>query len=172
MSRVQIKIVGDKAHIFSKYNPERVEILRDIPFRRWDKDGKFWEIPAGEVEQLRARLTGRGDTVFDDVPCDDSRHDAERARWQAEYAGLEHGYKVLQGQNKRLRQDILALKANGAVSGQSWAEHLLGRLDAAQADEVYRALSRVLHPDGDAGGDTELMDVLDAAHDLLSTRTW
>ena len=54
------------------------------------------------------------------------------------------------------------------VVGAGWAETLFAAVGPARAAAVYRALSRVLHPD--AGGDTALMRELNAARDRQRCR--
>lgn len=47
------------------------------------------------------------------------------------------------------------------LRGGGWADELFTAVGPSRAEVVYRALSRVLHPD--AGGDTALMQQLNAA---------
>ena len=49
-----------------------------------------------------------------------------------------------------------------------WAQLIFNRVGHSRSYEIYRALSRCLHPD--VGGDTELQRELNAAYAELSTR--
>ena len=51
----------------------------------------------------------------------------------------------------------------------NWARALFRRVGPARAGPAFRALSRVLHPDNAATGDTQLQRELNAAHAEIST---
>lgn len=148
MALVRIEVNGGLAEVHSPYDPDRIEVIRTIPGRVWNKDGKFWTIPASRVASLRAALEAYGDQV--QVHSASSPDDATIAR--------------LEREKQRLQQEIIRLKNSQAATAQSWAEQLLGKLTPEQADKAYKALSRVLHPD--VGGDTRLMQQLNAARSL------
>lgn len=50
----------------------------------------------------------------------------------------------------------------------SWADALMDAVGRQRIEPVHRALTRVLHPD--VGGDTELMQALNAARDRQAVR--
>lgn len=154
MALVRIEVGPITAEVHSPYDPARVDIIKTIPGRTWDKDGKFWKIPSGRVASLKAALEASGDQVqVIGTPVGrSSENDAIIAR--------------LEREKLRLQQEIIRLKNAQAASAQNWAEQLLGRLDPDQADKAYRALSRILHPD--VGGPTALMQQLNAARDRFN----
>lgn len=150
MARVRIEVGPVVAEVHSPYDAARVETIKSIPGRTWDKDGKFWKIPSGRVPSLVAALQSNGDhvqVVGMAPPPPSAESDAIIAR--------------LEREKQRLQQEVIRLKNAQAAKEQNWAEQLLGTLDAEQAEKAYRALSRVLHPD--MGGDTALMQQLNAA---------
>lgn len=54
--------------------------------------------------------------------------------------------------------------------GADWARLLLHRVGPTRAKAVFRSLSRVLHPDNAATGDTQLQRELNAAHAEMSRK--
>ena len=55
-----------------------------------------------------------------------------------------------------------------APAGGTWADLLLEAVGPLRVEPVHRALSRILHPD--VGGDTTLMQTLNAARDRRAVR--
>lgn len=152
--RIEVDVLVAKVH--SPYDPTRVEVIKTIPGRFWEKAGHFWTVPSGEVPALKAALEAFGDHVqiIGAAPTAPSA-----AETDAIITRLERD-------KQRLQQEIIRLKNAQAASTQNWAEQLLGRLGVEQGDKAFKALSRVLHPD--VGGDTVLMQQLNAARDLVN----
>jgi hypothetical protein len=151
---VRIEVGPVVAEVHSGYDPARIEIIKSIPGRTWDKDGKFWKIPTSRVGSLKAALEANGDQVQVIGGVAQGRS----AESDAIIARLER-------EKQRLQQENIRLKNAQASSAQSWAEQLLCRLDPEQSEKAYRALSRILHPD--VGGNTALMQQLNARRDLM-----
>lgn len=107
------------------------ELVKTFPGRKWRPDEKCWTVGLSTVDALADALRAVGETVFVTR--------ADGTPWTSGRA--EHGHR--------------------AAPSSSWAESLLGAVGPERADAVFRALSRVLHPD--AGGDTALMQQLNAA---------
>lgn len=40
------------------YDPQLIELIKEVPGRRWDPDGKFWSIPLARIGFLIAKLKG------------------------------------------------------------------------------------------------------------------
>lgn len=163
MSRVRIEMHGLNARVFSPYSEERVEILRSLPSRRWVGEGKYWEIPASYIEQLKDDLTAFGDEVVVTGAPPPSGGDAI-AKLLQRITGLEGERNRLAQENARLRRE----DNTRAASSASWAEHLLRNLSPEQAELAHKRLASVLHPD--VGGSAELMRDLNVARDTLAGR--
>jgi hypothetical protein len=58
--------------------------------------------------------------------------------------------------------------ASAGTPRDDWATALFAAVGPAHHERVFKALVKVLHPD--AGGDTELMQTLNRAHDELGRR--
>lgn len=97
------------------------DVCRTLPGRRWDKLGKCWVIPATFVDEAANVLRAAGCTVYVTKPNGEP--------WTSGRAGAGHR----------------------ATPGGRWAELLLEAVGPQRADAVFRALTRILHPD--AGGD-------------------
>lgn len=170
MALVRIEIAESTAEVYSPYGPERLEVIKSIPGRRWDKDGRFWEIPTTRVPSLKAALEAIGDSVV--IAGSGERpppqHDAGAG--DAELRRLEAANRVLEREKQHLEQQVVRMRNEAAASDHNWAEQLLGKLSPEQSDKAYKALTKVLHPD--AGGDNNLMRDLNVARDSMSARAW
>lgn len=155
MPTVRIEVDHDIGKVYSPWGEQRVATIKRMPDRVWRDDGRYWEVPARGIPALKKALEADGDSVIV------TTHDAERKRWDAER-------KQLEVERQRLQQEVIGLKSKAAAGTRTWAEELLGRLTPEQADQVFKALTRVLHPD--VGGNGGLMKQLNVARDFLSTR--
>lgn len=54
-------------------------------------------------------------------------------------------------------------KLKTTPSGPTWADAMFSTLPPQLSDKAYKALVKILHPDG--GGDSEAMKILNAAYD-------
>lgn len=170
MARVRVEVDGYLARVYSPYDPERVEIIKTIPGRRWDSRGKFWEIPAVQVPNLVVALGAFGDVVAinqasEPPPQQHKRDDGEVRQLREENRRLER-------EKQRLEQAVVRMRNEAdAADDRSWAEQLLSGCDPQLSEKVFKRLVTVLHPD--AGGDTRLMQELNVARDLLdAARTY
>ena len=172
MALVRIETDTFGARVYSPYSPERVQVIRTIPGRWWDKDGKYWSIPVEQVPSLIAALRQIGDTVqVDGTPVDEPPTDPSRlAELEAKLRAAKEHNRDLMNENAQLRRDLIRARQEIAAKKSSWAEELLSRLSPDQQKQVYRKLATVLHPD--VGGSHELMRDLNMAHDLLNERSW
>lgn len=160
MANVHIDINGEVAKVYSPYSPERVEIIKNLPTRLWSKTEKCWAFPAAYVDRLAAALTAFGDTVT--ITGTRPTTSTNNTRTGGTTTALER-------ENQRLRQEIIRLKNQLAdATRANWAEELLRRCDKELGDKVYKALSRTVHPD--VGGNTQLMQQLNAARDTTGGR--
>ncbi|HZN75693.1 MAG TPA: hypothetical protein VFC00_29020 [Micromonosporaceae bacterium] len=166
MALVRIQVIGLVAEVFSPYDPDRIEVIKTVPGRRWDKTGRFWEIPTAQVPALKLSLETNGDKVVivglvsDPPPRQRASDDSEVRRLRAEKQRLEQ-------ESGRLRQEVQRLRNEAAARGHSWAGQLLDQCPPALAEKVFKALTRVLHPD--AGGDNDLQRDLNVARDRQGT---
>lgn len=115
------------------------EVAKSIPSRRWDPAEKCWTIPVAFVPDLADALRAAGSTVHVTRP--------DGTAWSS-------------GRPGEGRRDTPAT---------DWAEHLLRSVGHDRADRVFKALTRVLHPDVE-GGSADLMAALNNARDRLSVR--
>jgi hypothetical protein len=108
------------------------EIPKSLPGRSWDRDRKCWRIPASLVDEAANALRVAGCTVFVTNP--------DGTAWSSGRPGAG------------IRDE----------PGSGWADLLLEVVGPTRHDKVFRALTKVLHPD--VGGDAGLM------RDLLAAR--
>jgi len=121
------------------YAPFNVkDVCRSMPGRSWDKVARCWLIPSVFVDEAANVLRAAGCTVYVTRPNGEP--------WTSGRAGAGHR----------------------ATPGDRWAELLLEAVGPDRADAVFRAPTRVLHPD--ARGDLVLMKQLNAARDKVATR--
>ncbi len=109
------------------------ELVKTFPDRKWNPAQKCWTINLVYVDSLADALRSAGETVFL------TRSDGSAYRTGAR----SHGHRD--------------------TPAPSWAETLLDAVGPDRVEPVFRALTRVLHPD--AGGDHQLMAALSAARD-------
>jgi hypothetical protein len=172
---VRIEVDTFDAEVYSPYNPERVEIIRTIPGRSWDKEAKFWSIPANQVPSLVIALQAFGDTVQihqrppgDRTPPPGGGRDTSYLELKLRLAKEQN--RDLLRENQRLRQEGQRARNESSARRSNWAEDLLSKLSPEQAKQAYRKLALVLHPD--VGGPPDLMRDLNVANDLLGERSW
>ena len=49
MATIQIKLGTEgRLKVYFPYSPERVELIKTIPGRKWDLTEKVWHVPEGE----------------------------------------------------------------------------------------------------------------------------
>ncbi len=172
MATVRITINGLDAFVRSPY--EARMIIREMPDRTWNPALKVWIIPTTDVPLLKGKLEDEGFAVqvADDTPKQsqqDTVNAAEIERLKREAIRLELRMKALQDENLKLRaqgyvnnfNDKSPFSRRGA--GSSWADDMFNAMSPELATKVYKALSKALHPD--LGGDTELMKLVNVAHD-------
>lgn len=168
MALVRIEVDGLTARVFSPYDPQRVEVIKSIPGRHWDKDGKCWVVPTVQVPGIKVALEAIGDTVL--IVGAAEPPPRQRQADDGEVRILKDANRRLERDLARLRQENQRLRSETAARGGSWAETLLRKLTPEQAEKAYKKLATVLHPD--VGGSAELMRDLNVAHDLLGEKSW
>ena len=168
MALVRIETDTIEARVYSPYSPERVQVIKTIPGRVWDKDGKYWSIPVEQVPSLVVALRQIGDTVqVHNTPVDQPPPGNSRlVELEAKLRAVKEHNRDLANENAQLRRDLIRARQEIAAKKSSWAEELLSQLSPDQQKQVYRKLSTVLHPD--VGGSHELMRDLNMANDLLN----
>jgi hypothetical protein len=172
MALVRIEVAGFEARVYSPFSAERVEIIKTIPYRTWDKEDKCWRIPWAQVASLTIALQGIGDRVqIHQAPPESGPPPAGDSGPgdQARLRQLEKANTELRRENQRLNQELIRRRNEQSAQRSSWAENLLVKLSPDQAEKAYRKLALVLHPD--VGGDNDLMRDLNVAFDLLGHRS-
>jgi hypothetical protein len=110
------------------------EIVKSFPGRRWDPDAKCWIVLCSQVWELADALRVAGSPPFVTGPNGQPYRRHERAgRTQPRHPR------------------------------EGWADLLLDTVGADRVEKVFKALSKVLHPD--VGGDAQLMRELLAARE-------
>ena len=109
------------------------DIVKALPGRTWDSTKRCWRIPLYFVDEAANALRAVG--------CEVHVTRADGTPWTSGRPGAGHR----------------------STPAEGWASALLKAVGPQHQDRVYRALSRVLHPD--AGGDTQLMQDLNRARD-------
>lgn len=116
------------------YTPyELREVVKSFPGRRWDPEGKCWIVARAQVWELADALRVAGTRPYITEPNGQPYGHGDGAR----------------SEPRRPRED--------------WAVLLLDTVGPDRAERVFKALSKVLHPD--VGGDHQLMRELVAARD-------
>ena len=118
------------------YDPGVVALLEDIPHfaRRWRPATRSWWIFGYYAGYLASELDAHGHTLTGIDPTRWRRHGNQ-------HNGAEH---------------------NGDA-GDDWAKALFTRVGPKRADAVFKALTRILHPDNADTGDTDLQRQLNDA---------
>jgi hypothetical protein len=118
------------------YDLEVVAILEDIPHfaRTWRPATRSWWIFGYYAGYLVSELDAHGHTVIGLDPTHWRRHGSR-------HNGAQH---------------------NGDA-GDGWAKAVFARVGPERADAVFKALTRVLHPDNVATGDAALQRELNDA---------
>jgi hypothetical protein len=121
------------------YDREVVAILEDIPdfARKWWPASRSWWIFGYYAGYLASELDAHGHTVIGLDPTHWRRHGGEHSAQHNSYAG------------------------------DDWAKALFARVGPERADAVFKALTRVLHPDNQDSGDGRLQQELNDAYSEL-----
>lgn len=121
-----------------KYDPTLVELLKNTithHFRKWNPDAKHWAVSSLFIDEFVSAARRHGH-VFTGLYAD-------------------------QGERQQRRTGH---PRSAPPPAADWAETLLDAVGTERADAVFKALTRVLHPDT-ATGSTELMQQLNRARD-------
>ncbi|GAC1569975.1 MAG: hypothetical protein NVS3B18_01640 [Candidatus Dormibacteria bacterium] len=126
----------DHAHVFAPY--EMRELLKSFPCseRKWSPTERCWVVSGWIVNPMADALRAAGCTVYVTR--------ADGSPYEQPKPGGTHGRR--------------------ATPAPDWASVLLNAVGSDRRERVYRALSRVLHPDVETGSH-ELMQQLNAARD-------
>ncbi|MFF2085911.1 hypothetical protein ACFVVM_19200 [Nocardia sp. NPDC058176] len=166
---------------FSRRDEELLDALKTaIPqrSRSYDRSNVEWHIRADVTEllstfgRLGARVERNGEQ-----PARDNDH-GDAAHWKKKYDAMDsaarqqHTYiQQLQDELEELRTSVQQLRKEsaerfrGSPAGGTWAEQLFSALGASRTEAVFRALTKVFHPDNIKTGDTVLMQQLNEARD-------
>lgn len=100
--------------------------------------------------------------IIKSLPAHARRYDPESRTWY-----VDRGYaQQLADDFTEAGFTVLGIRPRAAVCESDWARAVLWRVGAQRSDAVFRALSKVLHPDSPAG-DTRLMRELRDARDEI-----
>lgn len=98
------------------------------------------------------------------VPSWNRSYDPERRRWSIGDEFGENLAKVLQDAGHKV---VGAPEAPKSTESANWAEVLFRRVGVDRQDAIFRALTKVLHPDNPLTGDTVLQRELNSAREEL-----
>lgn len=65
MSTTTVRVTGNRAKIEFRYDPDLVDLVREIPGRNFDKPTKSWSVPACPSDELARFITESGAQVID-----------------------------------------------------------------------------------------------------------
>jgi hypothetical protein len=104
--------------------------------------------------------------IVKSVPAHARRYDPENRTWY-----VDRGYATqLADDFSEAGFVVLGIRPRAAICESDWARAVLRRVGTQRHDAVFRALSKVLHPDA-AAGDTVLMrELLDARDEIGGDR--
>jgi hypothetical protein len=155
---------GDSYRLTFGYDAQIVKLIKNLPaqYRTWDREHKDWTIADHQMEFLQALLktydyptssmgkesrpreyvrSGHNEHSYTNTDYDSNARDAyDRAKWGRQ-------------QNTRPPR---------SSPSNDWAHSLFRAVGPDRAEAVYKALSRVLHPDTPTG-DHQLMQQLNEA---------
>ncbi|MFB7875731.1 hypothetical protein ACFC06_10800 [Nocardia sp. NPDC056064] len=166
---------------FSRRDDQLLDALKTaIPqrSRTYDRANVEWHIRVdvtallSTFERLDARVERldertAGDHIAGDAADWKRRYDAmdTTARQQLVYIEqLRDEIEQLRTSVQRLRRES-AERFDGPAGGETWAAQLFGHVDTGRAEAMFRALTKVFHPDNIKTGDTVLMQQLNDARD-------
>lgn len=128
------RIVIESSYGFVYCPFELRELVKTFPKRRWLPDSRAWRIGVTFVDDCADALRAAGCEVFVTRP--------DGSTWTSGRPGTGHR----------------------STPAEDWAGRLLDAVGPDRAEAVFRALTRVLHPDT-GSGDTVLMQQLNTARD-------
>lgn len=176
---VRITINGAEAFVRSPY--EAKDIIRDMPYRKWNPGTKVWVIPREDVNLLHGKLEAAGFTVtlIDDTHTPPPNAGTGDLGDKATIVDLQAKIRRLEAENLKLKaqkrvDDFDRRYGFGGVGspfgrrggGGSWADDMFEAMTPEQAKAAYKKLSTVLHPD--LGGDAEMMKLINVAYGRVS----
>jgi hypothetical protein len=164
------------------FDEELKDYLKDIVpsrFRSWDPSKKVWVVRADPfvedpVNTFLNFARSQGHKV-DDTRTVDWRaynkiwdeHDQNRKEEEAKARKAHQDYERLKEEARRAKQRARATPPPPPRTSENWAEILLRAVGPSREDAVFKALTRVLHPDAKTG-DEVLMKELNIARDKRS----
>lgn len=178
---VRITIDGQGLEAFVRSPFEAKDIIRDMPYRKWNPNLKVWIIPREDVDMLTMKLEEAGFSV---TLVDESTQtpptggtgdstDTMIAALQRRIAALEAEKQRISAENVKLRAQVRVNQFNNQFGNQpfgraggSWAEDMFKAMTPDQAKAAYKKLSLVCHPD--TGGDVELMKLINVAYEKVN----
>lgn len=185
MTEVKIQAVDGVFAVWFDYDPEVVALIKTLPpaERSWDPADKRWLVDGFQLGPLIAVLKAYGHQPVQLPPEDPEvtrqrRHrrsaqaeeDARRARqqqedWEASQARWRENWEQARRDQER-RERTRRQSPRGGPASADWADTLLRAVGPDRHEAVFKALTRVLHPDA-ATGDEDLMKDLNQARDRL-----
>jgi len=126
------------------------------------------------IRAERADVTFRYDPAVVDliktIPSHLRSWDTQRKTWTIPASTVPSFVRMLEddGHRVHIEGDAYIPPPRTPTAGGTWADDLLDAVGPQRVEPVHRALARVLHPD--VGGDTMLMQALNAARDRRVVR--
>ncbi|MBF6082118.1 hypothetical protein IU485_12185 [Nocardia cyriacigeorgica] len=170
---------------FSEYDGDLLEVLKsNVRYRKWDPKKREWRVSADiaflcskfEEGGAKVAMAGGQRAAGTDGPNTAVHADfADVAGWRqkcealdlaaksmlAEVMRLQEDLDQLQQENQQLKERLTKEAGRAPVSG-SWAEQLFHAVGRDRRDNVYRALSKILHPDVQTGSKVLMQQLNDA----------
>lgn len=151
MVRFELDSFGRDYAVWFRYDPDLIELIKlAVPsgHRSWDSSKKRWSVSVKYAEQLADDMRELGYTVIG-IEAPGMRR--SKASWEP--PPWESSSSKPPPQPPPPKPD--------------WAKLLFTRVGDHRVDPVFRALTRVLHPDNAETGDKELQQELNKARNEL-----
>jgi hypothetical protein len=173
--------------VWFRFDPEVVALLKRVAAdaRSYDDDTKLWFIEPDTLDGLVKSLRAQGHTVefSGNVYTDGGGHARSKGSYQQrqrrrEQAAADREERRRQWEQRRQEQQRgyhhtghtgQHRQTPPGGQTQNWAEVLLTAVGPERADAVFRAVSRIVHPDTE-NGDAGLMRELIAARDRMAAK--
>ena len=121
--------------------------------------------PTADGLTYRVSFTYDPDVVelIKSLPQRTRRWDKQAGVWRVKASHIDRLTELLQANGCR----VIGGRRRSAAAVTQWADALYAAVGPQRADQVHRALTKVLHPDA-ATGDNQLMQQLNVARDRMA----
>lgn len=156
---------GEWSSVRCDYDADVVALIKSLPTeaRTWSPEHRIWAVRYTYVRHLVNRFRTRG---FD-VQLVDNRSDAERQRqdgWEERERKRRQQEREQEQRQRQRQQRQQRRERSEPPPSPDWAASLFTAVGPDRVHLIYRAMSKVLHPDVE-NGDHRLMQELNCAYE-------